>query len=72
MILPSSNIYYALNDRAINLLMKGKIDMGAVTGEVDAPNFSDADISGPLEQEAEVLIIVVNMKKKNTSWGSTL
>ena len=27
MILPSSNRYYALNDRTINLLMKGKIVM---------------------------------------------
>ena len=62
MILPSSNRYYALNDRTINLLMKGKIDMNAVTGEVDAPIFSDAEISGLLEQETEVWITAV---KKN-------
>ena len=60
MILPSSNRHYDLNDRTINLLMKGKIDMNAVTGEVDAPKFSDAEISGLLEQETEVLITVVN------------
>ena len=54
--------------------MKGKIDMNAVTGEVDAPKFSDAEISGLLEQETEVLITVVKemKKKKNTSWGSIL
>ena len=56
MILPSSNICYALNDRTIHLSMKGKIDMHAVTGEVDAPKFSNAEISGLLEQGAEVLI----------------
>ena len=45
MTLPSSNRHYALNDRTINLLMKGKTDMDAVTGEVDAPKFSDAEVS---------------------------
>ena len=59
MILPSINRYYALNDRTINLLMKGKIDTDAVTGDVDSPNFSDAEISGILEQETEVLITAV-------------
>ena len=54
MIWPSSNIYYDLNDRTINLLMKGQIDMNAVTGDVDAPKFSDAEISGLLEQGTEV------------------
>ena len=54
MISPSSNKCYALNDRTINLLMKGKIDMDAVTGEVGAPKFSDAEISGLLEQGTEV------------------
>ena len=49
MILPSTNIYYALNDRTIHLLMKGKIDRNAPTGDVDSPTFSDAEISGLLE-----------------------
>ena len=48
MILPSTNIYYVLNDRTINLLIKGKIGMNVVTGDVDAPEFSDAEISGLL------------------------
>ena len=42
--------------------MKGKIDMNAVTGEADAPRFSDAGISGFLEQDTEVLITAA---KKN-------
>ena len=43
-----------LNDRAINLSMKGITDMNAVTGDVEAPKFSDAEIRGLLEQETEV------------------
>ena len=58
LILPSGNRHYALNNRTINRLMKGKIDMNAVADEVDAPKFSDAEISGLLEQETEVLITV--------------
>ena len=70
MILPSSNRYYVLNNRTINLSMKGGIDMNAVTGEVDAPRFSDAEISGLLEQDTEVLITVVNKNdtKNKTRW----
>ena len=59
MTLPSSNRHYAVNDRTINLLMKGKIDMDAVTDGVDAPKFSDAEISSLLEQDTAVLITVV-------------
>ena len=54
MILPSSNRHYVLHDKT-----KGTLEMNAVTGEVDAPKFSDAEISGLLEQETEVLITVV-------------
>ena len=54
MTLPSNNRHYVLNDRTINLLMKGKLDMNAVTGEVDAPKFSDAEISSLLEQDTEI------------------
>ena len=70
MILPSSNRYHALNDRTINLLMKGKIGMNAVTGEVDAPKSSDAEISGLLEQETEVLITVVKNDTKTRPGGA--
>ena len=49
--------------------MKGRIDMHAVTGEVDAPKSSDAGISGLLEQETEVLITVVKkMPQQNKTW----
>ena len=69
MILPSINRHYALNDRIINLFMKGKIDMNAVTGEVDAPKFSDTEISSLLEQEHEVLITVVTKDDAQTRPG---
>ena len=59
MALPTSNIYYALNDRAINLLIKGKTDTNAVIGGTDEPTFSDAEISGLLEHGQEILITVV-------------
>ena len=45
MILPSSNTYYALNGRTINLLMNGQIDENIVTGGIDDPKFSDVEIS---------------------------
>ena len=44
--------------------MNGKIDTNAVVGGTGEPTFSDAEISGLLEHEQEVLITVVNMKKK--------
>ena len=49
--------------------MKGKIDMNAVTNEVDAPRFSDTEISGLLEQETEVLITVVKKDDTKTRPG---
>ena len=58
-ILHPSNKNHALNDRTLNLLMKCKIDMNAVPGGVDAPKFSDAEISSALDQETEVFIAVV-------------
>ena len=65
MILLSSNRFYALNYRTINLLMKGRTDMNAVAGEVGTPKFSDAEISGLLEQGTEYLITVAkNMIQK--------
>ena len=63
MVLPSSNRYYALNDRTINLLMKGKLDTNAIIGGPDEPKFSDAEISELIEQETEVLISVLNIEK---------
>ena len=65
MILPSSNRYYALNDRTINLLMKGKIDTNAIIGAPDEPKFSDAEIRDLIEQETEVLISVLSIEKQD-------
>ena len=62
MILPSSNRHYVLNDRTINLLMKGKIDTNAIIGGPDEPTFSDAEISELLGQEKEVILTVVKLK----------
>ena len=50
--------------------MEGKIDTNAVTGDVEAPTFSDAEISGLLEQETEVLIIVVKNDTKTRPGGA--
>ena len=69
MTLPSSNRHYALNGRTINLLMKGNIGMNAVTDGVDAPKFSDAEISCLLEQETEVLVTVVTKDDTQTRPG---
>ena len=45
--------------------MKGRTDMNAVAGEVGTPKFSDAEISGLLEQGTEYLITVAkNMIQK--------
>ena len=49
--------------------MNGKIDINAVTGDVDAPKFSDAEISGLLEQDTEVLITVVKKYDTKTRPG---
>ena len=52
MYLPNANIYYALNDRTINLLMKGNVDMSATTGEAgegeeygNPTSFSDTEFT---------------------------
>ena len=63
MISQSSNRYYALNDRTINLLMKGTIDTNAIIGGPDEPKSSDSEISELIEQEKEVLISVPNNEK---------
>ena len=43
--------------------MNGKIDTNAVVGGTGEPTFSDAEISGLLEHEQEVLITVEKMKQ---------
>ena len=61
MKLLASNRYYALNDRTINLLMKGDIDMSAVVGEeLEAISISDAEVVSIIAQEKEVEFFVVD------------
>ena len=50
--------YYALNDRTINLLMKGDIDMSAASGDtVEQVTESDAEVVDLLDVETEVEIL---------------
>ena len=71
MYLPTAKIYYALNDRTINLLMKGSTDMSATTGEAgdDAEHgspstFSDAEAVETVKKEQEVELFTVGNKTR--------
>ena len=71
MELLTSDRYYALNDRTINLLMKGDIDMSVVIGEEEAAiSISDAGIMTIIDEEPEVEIFVVDEDK--TKGGGAL
>ena len=62
MYLATAKRYYALNDRTINLLMKGDIDMSATTGESGAgrsDGFSDAEVNKLSKTETKAEIFVV-------------
>ena len=64
MHLPTAKRYYALNDRTINLLMKGNIDMSATTGDGDGgggnSNYvSDAEAVETVYKEKEVEMFIV-------------
>ena len=55
MKLLTSNKYYALNDRTINLLMKGDIDMSATTsGKSEEIKESDATVISLLDIEKQL------------------
>ena len=66
MKLLTSKRYYALNDRTINLLKKGDVDMSATTSETGEgepigegePGFSDAELSKNINQETQVEIFI--------------
>ena len=72
MKLLTSRGYYASNDRTINLLTKGDVDMSATTSETyyqhndieGKPGFSDAELSRNInkEREAEVFITENNTR----------
>ena len=72
MYLPSAKRYYALNDRTINLLMKGKIDMSATNGEDETDNtitVSDAETVQAVHKEKEVEMFIVD-KNRTRAGGS--
>ena len=67
MKLVTSKTYYALNDRTINLLKKGGVDMNATTSETGegepigegGPGFSDAELSKTINQETQVEAFII-------------
>ena len=66
MNLLTSKGYYALNDRTINLLKKGGVDMSATTSTDIEHNdieselgFSDAELSKHINKEQEVEVFIV-------------
>ena len=59
MKLLTSNIYYALNDRTINLLKKGDVDMSATTSN----DIEHNDIEGELGFSDAQLSININTEK---------
>ena len=70
----NSKRYYALNDRTVNLLMKGYIDMSAKTSESpEAITDSDKEVADLINVEQEVeLLIVDNNKTRAGSFSHIL
>ena len=75
MKLLTANRYYALNDRTINFLSQGEVDMSATTSAVFSGNnnasntVSDAEVEEVLDIETEVETFVVD-KNKTRAGGS--
>ena len=75
MYLPNAKRYYALNDRTVNLLMKGNVDMSATTGEAgddesgNPTSFSDIEVKYLVTKEQEVELFTVD-KNKTRAGGS--
>ena len=66
----NSKRYYALNDRAINLLMKGDIDMNATTSETaEVITDSDKEVVDLINVEQEFGLFTVE-KNKTRAGGS--
>ena len=62
--------YYALNDRTINLLMKGDIDMSATTSETaEVITDSDEEVVNLINVEQDVELFTVE-KNKTRAGGS--
>ena len=69
MCLFSSKRYYALNDRTINLLLKGDIDMSATNSETaEVITDSDKEVVDLINVEKEVELFIVE-KNKTRSGG---
>ena len=64
MKLLSSKRYYALNDRTINLLLKGEIDMSTTHTHAEKVSHSDAEIVTLLYEETEVEVFRVEKIKR--------
>ena len=66
MYLPIAKRYYALNDRTINLLMKGNIDMGSTSVgssySAHAVSISDAEVVAIVDREKAVEMFIVAKK----------
>ena len=70
MYLPTAKRYYALNDRTINLLMKGDIDMSATNSETaEVITDSDKEVVDLINVEKEVELFIVE-KNKTRAGGS--
>ena len=66
----NSKRYYALNDRTIDLLMKGDTDMSATTSETaEVITDSDKEVVGLINDEQEVGLFTVE-KNKARAGGS--
>ena len=64
MKLLTSNRYYALNDRTINLLLKSDIDMSAVVGEEgQLVSVSDAEVVAIIGEETQVETFITDKDK---------
>ena len=64
MRLPTAQRYSALNDRTINLFIKGQVDMSATTSETaEVITNSDKDIEDLIKMEQEVELFIVDKDK---------
>ena len=66
----TANRYYALNDRTINMLLQGEVDMSATTGitlgfgsMAASKTVSDAEAEELLDNETEVEMFLVDENK---------
>ena len=70
MYLFTSKRYYALNDRTVNLLMKGDIDMSVTTSETaEVITDSGKEVVASINVEKEVELFIVD-KNKTRAGGS--